>query len=124
MQNNKQRTVAACAYVLFITMWLLTSSFDFSTVRAANGHLAWKWLQPHPIVAMVWLAFLIAPFIIRRNYMFATYILATFIISVVTYINYGTWGSMWCWMYNMIWVVLLAKVAFEANGLMCKPHNL
>ena len=82
------------AYLGFLGVYFAVQTFDFSMVKAPNGHLSWNWLTKSPLLISIWLAFLILPFLYIKKYLFFFTLLITVLISLYTYYKYNTWGPM------------------------------
>lgn len=118
------RNKLAIAYVgsmlaLSIAWWLWDSSpTDFRMVPSSNGHLEWKWMSPlfgSPIgIAMIslWLFFFLLPAWLNGTYHMLVLGLVTFFISLYTFAQARTVGSMWCWIANLLFVVILLDILF------------
>jgi len=78
-------------------------------------HLIWKWLDPVPWRSLaIYFIFLIGPLILSKQYDFVALVLLTLVISIYS-LGKG-WGSMWCWVVNLIVVAIggkaLVKIIF------------
>ena len=74
-------------------------------------HLHWKWLDPIPWASLtVYFIFLIGPLILTKQYDFVALVLLTLAVSVYSF-GKG-WGSMWCWIVNLMVIVICAKKLF------------
>ena len=113
-------------FVLLLIAWMVTSttSTDYRMVRASNGHLEWKWLSPifEPGVGLAflvgWMCFFLLPQVVNRSIVGFSFLLGTFLLSVYTYHDARTIGSMWCWIANVAFVkVLLDILFFQPCGL-------
>jgi hypothetical protein len=80
--------------------------------KGVNGHLMWYWTDvPLPLLIIFLSFYLYAG--IRNKKILVIFSLATLLISLYTYYKYKTWGSMWCYISNIFWILLIAKVVFE-----------
>ena len=107
--------LAAAAYVALLlagaAIWRPWSIVDFSARRAPNGHLAWDFIAAlRPWMLAVWMSFLCFPFVYERDWVTLAFLLLTLAGTLYTYGRSGTWGSMWCWVSNLIAIVLLTRV--------------
>ena len=86
-------------YLLFVGMVLSFCRISFHTSIAKNNHLSWDWLKlPIPTV-LLWGLFYLIPNLNRLD-MIALFSFSTFWITIYTYYNTNTYGSMWCWIAN------------------------
>lgn len=113
IKDKKVVTISLIAYILFIIgifilyPWKL---IDFSSVKAKNGHLAWNWLNFHPIVYIIWALFLLFPFIYNKQWV--SLVLWLIIIGVIylLYKKTNTWGSLFCYIANIISIRIIANI--------------
>jgi hypothetical protein len=102
---------AYCMLTVFILLFVYPwNSIQFVSKKAANGHLAWYWLNPPFWVICLWICFLMISFILNKTYFIAFIVLATLTTSYVLYKTTLTWGSMWCWVANYISIYLIYLV--------------
>lgn len=93
-----------CAFVYF------SFPIDFSMKKAPNGHLAWNWLKFPSWVIVVWISFLLGSLFYVKKYVdFALYSVAITAIYY-TYYKSNTWGSLWCWISNILALKLISQV--------------
>jgi hypothetical protein len=75
--------------------------------KGANGHLEWEWLEMPPIFLLGGLIFYILPFLFSGNYAGVIFTLITLLISLYYYYKYNTWGTLWCYFSNVIWIFFI-----------------
>ena len=95
---------------------------------AKNKHLQWDWwpqIKNFYIIIIVWSLFFFIPLFIEKYYVFLTFSMITATISYITYYNTGTAGSMWCWVANSIWLLIIGYVAADKcfENLLCKKNK-
>lgn len=96
----------------------------FYSIPGANGHLIWGWADTANIqtiyfyIMIAYLVFLFTPLIITKNYWIVAIVGATFILSVIFFWKYRTWGTMWCWTANIISLILIIKIIL-LSGKLC-----
>jgi hypothetical protein len=109
----KYRKISLSIFIVFLILFLIIQlpKTDFRMTRGKNKHLVWHWMnQP-----LIWLIFGLAFYIIPsyyNKYKYKSIFLFTFItLTISLYFNYkyNTWGSMWCYISNIIWIILLIK---------------
>ena len=108
---------------LIIILILLFITFIFSLIhiinnnklrmnRAVNGHLAWHWVNvPLPLLILIFGFYLYSG--IRNRNINVIFIIVLLSVSLYCYYKYKTWGSMWCYISNILWLILIVKVVFE-----------
>jgi hypothetical protein len=94
-------------YVLF--MLLEFKNINFSMKKGKNGHLIWYWLDLHLLWIIIGISCYIFPAISSGKILLFTFVLTTIIISLYYYYKTKTWGSMWCYISNIIWIFFIIK---------------
>ena len=109
------------AYLIFIiilyTLIIPIDTINFSTVPSKNGHLSWKWLNWNLYIIFIWYAFLSIRWIFDREYLTLILITTLLIITLIIYKETNTFGSMWCWVVNVLSIYLIFVVFYKD---MCK----
>lgn len=107
------KNVLLFLYICFIAVLMILkpwSSIDFRTIPAANGHLAWHWLQfSFPLIS-IWFLFLILNQVLKRNWILLLCVSIAISVSYILYHETLTWGSLWCWISNVFAVYLIYTV--------------
>jgi len=103
--------------ILFITSLLalihIVKNNKLQMNKAINGHLAWHWVDlPIPLL-IVLLSLYLYSAIRNKEIIILFLIIILLSISLFSYYKYKTWGSMWCYISNIFWLVLIAKVIYE-----------
>ena len=105
------------AYFIFIiivyTIITPLNTLEFSSVPSKNGHLAWKWFTWNIYIIVIWFAFLSARWVIDEMYLILVFVSIALIISIILYKETKTWGSMWCWIANIISFYIIAMVFYK-----------
>ena len=105
------------AYFIFIiivyTIITPLNTLDFSSVPSKNGHLAWKWFTWNIYIIVIWFAFLSARWVIDEMYLILVFVTTALIISIILYKETKTWGSMWCWLANIISLYIIVMVFYK-----------
>ena len=107
---NVEYNIKAAVIALYCAFWsfcLLYFPIDFSMVKASNGHLAWNWLRFPPLVVLLWIAFYFGLLLYAKDYINFVLMLILFFYIYYTYYTNHTWGSLWCWISNIIAVKLI-----------------
>lgn len=104
-------------YILFIVIVYTTiiplNTIDFSSVPSKNGHLSWNWLNWNIYILVIWYAFLSARWIIDNMYITLVVITIFLIVSIILFKETKTYGSMWCWIVNIVSFYLILRVFFN-----------
>ena len=105
------------AYFIFIiivyTIITPLNTLEFSSVPSKNGHLAWKWFSWNIYIIVIWFAFLSVRWIIDKMYIILAFVTTALIISIILYKETRTWGSMWCWIANIISFYIIVMVFYK-----------
>ena len=105
------------AYFIFIiilyTIIIPINTIQFSSVPSKNGHLSWKWLNWNIYIIAIWYAFLSLRWIIDKMYLTLIFVTIFLIISIILYKESNTWGSMWCWIANLISFYFILAVFYK-----------
>ena len=105
------------AYFIFIiivyTIITPLNTLEFSSVPSKNGHLAWKWFSWNIYIIVIWFAFLSVRWIIDKMYIILAFVTTALIISIILYKETKTWGSMWCWIANIISFYIIGLVFYR-----------
>jgi len=97
-------------YLLFVTGIVSYFNIDFSMSKAANGHLAWNWLDFPPFILFLWISFILGLCFYEKRY--SAFLFYVIIIGGIyyTYNKSNTWGSLWCWISNFFALKLIGQV--------------
>jgi hypothetical protein len=105
------------AYFVFIailyTVVIPFNTIEFSSTPSKNGHLSWKWLDWNIYIVAVWFAFLSVRWIIDEMYFTFIIITVFLIVSIILFKETKTWGSMWCWIVNVVSFYLILRVFYN-----------
>lgn len=111
--NNKIKTQIIALYLIFSMFCLFYFPIDYSMNKAKNGHLAWNWLKFPTIIIFIWLSFIFGLILYQKQYFkFGVYLILVLAIYY-TYYTTNTWGSLWCWIANLLALKLILKVFFD-----------
>jgi hypothetical protein len=86
---------------------------EFRTVAGPHGHLVWKWLRWPLAALLVWFGFFATPFIVNKSWLLLAFLTLTAGVSYASYAADGTWGSMWCWVANVVGFVYFGQVGYK-----------
>lgn len=79
----------------------------FKMEKGENGHLKWLWIDfPVPIIFIIIFLYLYPASKSKSKYTFI-FLLITIIISLYYYYKYKTWGSIWCYIANILWIIII-----------------
>ena len=105
------------AYFVFIailyTVVIPFNTIEFSSTPSKNGHLSWKWLDWNIYIVAIWFAFLSVRWIIDEMYFTFIIITVFLIVSIILFKETKTWGTMWCWIVNVVSFYLILRVFYN-----------
>jgi hypothetical protein len=114
IENYNYRINLLISYIIFIFLLLTIikpwNAIDFRSIKALNGHLAWKWLNFPFYVIVIWMFFFFIGFVLNKRLITGSLVLSMVIISYLLFYKTETWGSIWCHMSNIIAIVLIYYV--------------
>ena len=102
-------SIVAIVYTFIIPL----NTVNFSSVPSKNGHLAWNWLDVNIYLILIWYIFISVRWIIDGIYSYLIIVSLLLIISIVLYRETNTWGSMWCWVCNILSFYLIFEVFYK-----------
>lgn len=107
------RLISLISFLIFAILFIIIQlpKVDFRMTRGKNKHLIWHWLDLPLIWIIIGLSYYIIPVLFNKfdNKFIIIFTYLTIIISLYFYYKYKTWGSMWCYISNLLWVILLIK---------------
>jgi hypothetical protein len=108
--NNNDRLISVII-ILILSIYFFIYNYQndkFYMEKGENKHLIWHWVDIPPPLLLVVLIFYIYPAI---QYGIITFmaIIIPLLISLYYYYKYKTWGSMWCYISNFLWIILILK---------------
>lgn len=104
-------------FVIVIVYIYMNTKQNMSVDITENGHLKWNRMPNKEYIyfVMLWclyFVFLLYPLYIEHNRMLLLFFCVTLIISLVTYLKYRTYESMWCWLSNFAMLICLFMILF------------
>jgi hypothetical protein len=102
-------SIVAIVYTFIIPL----NTVNFSSVPSKNGHLAWNWLDVNIYLILIWHIFISVRWIIDGIYSYLIIVSLLLIISIILYRETNTWGSMWCWVCNILSFYLIFEVFYK-----------
>jgi len=97
-------------FILFIIFIIIElPKIDFRMKKGKNKHLSWYWINlPIFWIIIGLLYYLIPSFFNKYNYKsIFIFTFITLLISLYFHYKYKTWASMWCYISNIAWLLLL-----------------
>ena len=116
--ENKIKTAIIAVYTMFSLFCVLYFPIDFSMHKAPNGHLAWNWLSFPTIIIFIWVSCCFGLILYQKQYVKFSVYLIIFLAIYYTYYKTNTWGSLWCWLANLLSVIWILR-AFDLKLSSC-----
>jgi hypothetical protein len=98
--------------IAIISMIYNYKNNKFDMEVGENKHLIWYWVDLPPILLILIFFFYLYPLTAKQNILPFICVLIMLLISLYYYYKYKTWGTMWCYFSNLIWIVLIIKTLY------------
>ena len=106
--NNKDKLVALIILIILL-IYIFIYNYQnnkFNMEIGENKHLIWNWIDiPIPILIIIMVFYIYPAF--TYNYISFITMLIILLPSLYYYYKYKTWGTMWCYYSNIIWIILI-----------------
>jgi hypothetical protein len=116
--ENKVKTLTISIYLMFSLFCICYFNIDYSMEKASNGHLTWNWLNFPNAIIFIWLSFIFGLFLYQKKYLIFSIYLIIVLSIYYTYHTSKTWGSLWCWVANILSLKLIIQVFLNPS-----PNN-
>lgn len=120
IEKTKYIVPLVLAYCIFISMAIFIvkpiNEIVWKMEKGTNGHLVWHWLDFPLIVMVIWLGFLSVRSALNKDWLGFTFIIFTATASYLLYYKTNTWGSLWCWIANLVAFLLVFQVIWKDFG--------
>jgi hypothetical protein len=112
--KNNERNISILLIIIIAIICMIynykNNKFDMEV--GENKHLIWHWADLPAILLILICFFYLYPLTTKQNIIPFIYGLITLLISFYYYYKYKTWGTMWCYFSNLIWIVLIIKTLY------------
>jgi hypothetical protein len=108
--KGKERIIAIVLIFILFIISLIIRSYDYNNLKITvgeNGHLLWHWADLPPILLIFIFILYLYPLSKKNNKTAFIFITIALLISLYYYYKYKTWGTMWCYFSNLIWIYLI-----------------
>lgn len=107
--KDKYKNLSLIIFGIFIIIFIIFQlpKVDFRMKKGENKHLIWYWLDLPLFYIIIGLSFYLIPAYFNKynNKFLFVFALITLIISLYYYYKYKTWGTMWCYISNLLWII-------------------
>lgn len=112
LPNKKESQILLFILAIVLLLFLIfqVPKIKFEMKRGKNKHLLWYWLDLPIIWIIIGLSFYLIPAYLSKYSIIFYFVLITLIISLYFYWKYKTWGSMWCYLSNIGWIIVLLQI--------------
>ena len=110
--NERNIAILLIIIIAIICMIYNYKNNKFYMEVGENKHLIWYWADLPAILLIFICFFYLYPLTTKQNIIPFIYGLITLLISFYYYYKYKTWGTMWCYFSNLIWIVLIIKTFY------------
>lgn len=113
--NKKYRYILLSILFFFIIIYFIFifPNTNFDMKKGKNGHLIWYWSDiSFYWYIIVFLLYLIPLYLSKRFFAFI-YCLLSIIISLYFYYKYKTFGTIWCYLSNILWIFLILYAIYK-----------
>ena len=104
---HKQIMLRLLAVFMVVYAIFVLPTARFNMKKGINGHLEWEWLKLPNLFLISALFFYVVPSLLSKYILSAIFAIITVGYSLYNYHQYNTWGTMWCYFSNVIWLYLV-----------------
>lgn len=105
--NEKKQLFIILLLFAITTFFYNIVNKKFKMEKGTDGHLKWLWIDfPLPIIFIIIFLYLYPASRTETKYTFI-FLLISIILSLYYYYKYKTWGSMWCFIANILWIIII-----------------
>jgi len=114
--EGKIRKISLIILIILIILFIILQvpNINFDMKKGENLHLIWYWFDLPLIWIILIIIFYLIPAFFNKNkdkYKRIPIIVVIFLsLSLYYYYKYKTWGTMWCYFSNLIWIYYLLKI--------------
>ncbi len=109
---------------LLATLVFIINNDKFKMEKGNNGHLIWYWIDiPKPVLIYILFFYLYAFFRSKNTLYVGIIVIILLILSLYNFYKHKTWGSMWCYYSNIIWMILIFNSIFQIKTYKKKNLN-
>ena len=115
LPDKKIRNILLFLIFIFLLLFIIIDlkNVNFSMKRGENKHLIWYWLDLPLIWIIIGLSFYLIPVYLYGNLLIILFMITILVISLYFYWKYKTWGSMWCYFSNLLWLYVLIMIIIK-----------
>ena len=112
LPDKKIRNILLFLIFIFLILFIIIDlkNVNFSMKRGKNKHLICYCLDLPLIWIIITLSFYLIPVYLYGNLLIILFMITILVISLYFYWEYKTWGSMWCYFSNLLWLYVLGKI--------------
>ena len=110
--RGNERIISIMLIIIVFIISIIMRYNDYNNFKITigeNKHLIWHWADLPPILLLIVFIFYLYPLSKKEDKTVFIFIAIALLISLYYYYKYKTWGTMWCYFSNIIWIVLILK---------------
>jgi hypothetical protein len=113
--NKKLRNIALVLFAIYIIIFIIIflPNLKFDMEKGENGHLIWHWIDTNIYLHIIAYMFYLIPFYLNKDYVILYFGMISLIVSIYFYYKYKTFGTIWCHISNLYWIILLLNAFNE-----------
>lgn len=113
--DKKTSKILISLILIFLILFIIFElrNINFSMKRGKNKHLIWYWLDLPIIWIIIGLSFYLIPIFLTKNILIILFTIIILGFSLYFYWKYKTWGTMWCYFSNILWVYILFLIIYK-----------
>lgn len=114
--NKKIRNIAIILLAIYIISFIIiiSPSLNYDMEKGENGHLIWHWIDVPLIWQIIAYIFYLVPFYLNKDFYILYFGIISLIITLYFYYKYKTFGTIWCHISNILWLLLLLNAFNES----------
>jgi hypothetical protein len=109
--KGTERIISISLIIIIGIIWMIYNYYNnkFDIKVGENGHLIWYWVDVLPILLILIFILYLYPMIKNNNILTFLFTSLALLISLYYYYKYKTWGTLWCYFSNIIWIYFILK---------------
>jgi hypothetical protein len=106
LSNKSIRNFLLILYLLIAIPYSIYQFFtqNIHAIKSKTGHLQWKFFYNTPLTFIIWLFFFLFSFIYEKRWFGISIGIILLCIAYYNYKRDDSFGSMWCWMINVLMI--------------------
>lgn len=111
MPNDEHKEILLTLLLIYFIAFGISdiTTNNYKMEKGENGHLVWYWADVNYIWIICAFLFYLIPIYLNKtdNLFIFPFGLITLLISLYYYLKYKTWGTIWCYVSNFLWIFVI-----------------